>query len=191
MGPNLVLEAVLGGSGGHLGPKSQQEHQKCARPPVLPPLGGPTWRPKSTKNRWKIDPKLDQNFDCSFDNFFIDFGAILASKIDQILSKNRSKNQSKSCLIFWWIFDICLSVFSKIFDPIWKLESAKSVIRITLLALFSFLHQVAVDALLDGILVPTWTHFGIQNRLKFDEKSIKKSIKILIYFLDRFFCDFW
>ena len=51
MAPKLVLEGLLGGSWGHLGPKRQQEPQKCVRPPFAPPSWRPTWRPKSTKNR--------------------------------------------------------------------------------------------------------------------------------------------
>ena len=69
MAPKLVLEGLFGGSWGHLGPKSQQEPQKCVRPPFDPPSWRPIWRRKSTK----IDQQFVQNVHYFLTYFSFDF----------------------------------------------------------------------------------------------------------------------
>eukprot|EP00973_Karenia_brevis_P008433 1140631-Karenia_brevis.AAC.1 len=45
--PKSVLKAVLDGSGGHLGPKSQQYPQQLVRPLLVPPFLGPKMEAKT------------------------------------------------------------------------------------------------------------------------------------------------
>ena len=53
--PKSVPEALLDGSGRHLGPSWLQEPRRTRKSTKNLPNMGPTWKPKSTKNRFKGD----------------------------------------------------------------------------------------------------------------------------------------
>ena len=51
----------------------------------------PTWLPKRTKNRKKIEAKNDPNLDASWDRFFWDFGGFEEVKWSQVGTKIEPK----------------------------------------------------------------------------------------------------
>ena len=65
------------GPGGHLGSKVAPGADLTPKPDSLDPLGPPSWEPKLTKNRKKIDPKRNKFFDNFFDRFWNPLGADL------------------------------------------------------------------------------------------------------------------
>ena len=95
-----VPEALLEGSGGHLGPKSQQDLK-------MPPQNRPKNRSKSLQVGGKLDQKLvkigfkshpkgDYFFDHSWDRLWERFGAILAPTWLPKPSQNGAKLVPKS-----------------------------------------------------------------------------------------------
>ena len=86
MAPKSVPEALLDGSWGHLGPKSQQEPQKCVRGLLDLKLGAKI-DPKSRKDPPKMHIFIDFNIDLLLisGRFWEDFGRVwgvmLAPKI--------------------------------------------------------------------------------------------------------------
>ena len=91
----------------------------------------------------------------------------------------------------WWLFDMIFDWFfnnlGSILASRWKLGEAKSVILITLLALFAVLGHLLLDGLLAAILTPTWPQVGAQKPTQIDKKSIQKSMQKVI----KFWIDFW
>eukprot|EP00975_Prorocentrum_lima_P046888 9800629-Prorocentrum_lima.AAC.1 len=86
IGPKSVLEAVLEGSGGHLGPKSQQDPQKLLRPPLVPPLLAPKMEakthPKAVISRSKNQSFFALLFILLLDRFWDRFGRVLEVKLE-------------------------------------------------------------------------------------------------------------
>ena len=94
--------AVLGGSGSHLGSKSQNDLKKLLRGPFVDPLWGPSNRAKWVKNGKKTDSKLFKFFDWFLITFLIDFGAIWGAKMDGKSNKNGTKIDQKSDQMDVW-----------------------------------------------------------------------------------------
>ena len=96
-----ILEASWGLLG-PLGLSGRLPRVPRARPGrVLGRLGGvlvanmaPTWLPKRSQNRIKIEAKIDQNFDASWDRIFEGFWWILEAKWRHVGLQNRILNQA-------------------------------------------------------------------------------------------------
>ena len=92
----------LGGLLGPLGLSGRLPRVPRARPGRgLGRLGGvlvanmaPTWLPKRSQNRVKIEAKIDQNFDASWDRIFEGFWWILEAKWRHVGLQNRILNQA-------------------------------------------------------------------------------------------------
>ena len=92
----------LGGLLGPLGLSGRLPRVPRARPGrVLGRLGGvlvanmaPTWLPKRSQNRVKIEAKIDQNFDASWDRIFEGFWWILEAKWRHVGFQNRILNEA-------------------------------------------------------------------------------------------------
>ena len=76
-----VLEASWRGLGGLLGGLGPRKVANMA----------PTWLPKRSQNREKIEVKNDQNFDASWGRFLVDFGRFGKAKRSQVGTKIASK----------------------------------------------------------------------------------------------------
>ena len=87
--PGWVPEAIWA-------PRWLREPTWPRKPDSLDPLGPPSWEPKSTKNRSKIDPKLSKFSDHFVDRFWSPLGADLVGFWAPKWSQNWSKIGLKS-----------------------------------------------------------------------------------------------
>ena len=107
--PTILQKAIknppkmdLGGLLGPLGLSGRLPRVPWARPGrVLGRLGGvlvanmaPTWLPKRSQNRVKIEANIDQNFDASWDRNFEGFWWILEAKWRHVGLQNRILNEA-------------------------------------------------------------------------------------------------
>ena len=89
--PKSVPEALLDGSGRHLGPSWLQEPRRTRKSTNNSPKMVPTWKPKSAKNRFKGDLKCDQ----FCDGFGNDFLERLVAKLGPTWEPKPSQNGAK------------------------------------------------------------------------------------------------
>ena len=94
--PRSVRNRAWMGPGGHLGSKVAPGADLTPKTDSLDPLGPPSWEPKSTKNRSKIDPKLSKFSDHFVDRFWSPLGADLVGFWAPKWSQNWSKIGFKS-----------------------------------------------------------------------------------------------
>ena len=96
LGPSWAIQSVFGGILGRLGGVLEASWRGLGGP-----LGGlgsrkeanmaPTWPPKRSQNKLKIDTKIDQFFSASWNRFLEGFCWILDANMEPSWHQNRSK----------------------------------------------------------------------------------------------------
>ena len=170
------LGGSCGGLGGLLGPRGHQDRKMLPNRKVGFPDWGPSWRPKSTKNRSWGDPKGDHFFDWLLDRFLERFGAILAPSWPPKPSQNGAKLAPKSTQVGVLIWELFLEgcwqhVYQ--FSTTWYGRSsykyAKTEGILTFLIFGCCVVGMICWLMFDWFLVD----FGMGNRPTIYQKSIK------------------
>ena len=100
-GPNLPNRAQIAPRGGHDAQKNEKEHtlnkkrgalgNGCPHFEEKVANMAPSWPPKSSQNRRKIDAKIDRKIDASWDRFLEGFWWIFGGKMEACWHQNRAK----------------------------------------------------------------------------------------------------
>ena len=123
------------------------------------------------------------------------FGSLLGSIFDRSLigfwsqlgpqnGAKSSQNRFQDAFLLAYHFRID---FSSIFEPILDPQILKNRAPAAARARFSKNRSSKLISIFDPMLVPTWLHFGSQNRPKSTKNPISKGIEKLIDFC----IDFW
>ena len=134
---------------------------------VLGRLGGvlvgnmvPTWLPKRSPNRLKIEAKINQFLKASWDLIFMGFWWILEGKWSQVGTQMASK--------------IDANFEGGFFE--------KTLFFLRKNMVFSKNHPSKLISIFDAIWMPTWLHFASKNPLKSFKNLIPRGIQKLIDF---------
>ena len=155
-----------------------------------------SWGEKASQERPKIDKKSIQksiNFLTLFEiGFLVNFGRFWDPKWSQVGTKIHQKSMPRGSPSWASIFDrFLINFWSQLRCP----KTKKSLKNHWFYKVFCKIGLPKLRSIFGPILVPTWLHFGSQNRPKSTKNPISKSIKKTDWFLKRFFLSilapFW
>ena len=119
--------------------------------------------------------------------FLVNFGRFWHPNWSQVGTKIHQKSMPRGSPSWASIFDrFLINFWSQLRCP----KTNKSLKNNWFYKVFCKIGLPKLRSIFGPILVPTWLHFGSQNRPKFTKNQISKSIKKIDWFLNRFYIDF-